>query len=761
MKFPKMSFHFAVFISIFSLILTACAAQTPTPAQPTAVASSVKNNSPIVSATGAIVPAQWTTLSFGQAGTVIDPLVKEGDVVKAGDVIAQLAAPDLRANLAQKQAAVKSAEANLALVKAGPRTEDIAAAQQSAVAAQAQVAEAVANRDQLFSSIAPADIIQYQTQIYAAQVQLDKLQQAMDKMNSTGYVAGGESLDNQIKSLQYQQAAAQAALNDLQNGPNPDQLRIANARITQARAVANAAQANLDLLKAGAQAEDILVAQAKLNQATADAAGAQAQLDQAQIVAPFDGTIANVLIDANQFVGPGQPIVQLADLSSLQIETTDLNEIDVARIAIGHSAKVRFEALPGVNATGSITRIAPKVKEGTGVNFTTVIKLDQIPDGLRWGMTAFVDIDTGAAASTASTSNSTAAVSADGKVIPAPKAELSFSLPGQLAYLKVEAGSAVKQGDVIAQLDSAQLDVAVAQAEAGLSLAQANLTKLKAGARPQQILAAQSNLSATNASLAQAAANRDYVQSGPAAAQIESARADAQQAYISMVQARTYRDLLKQAHDNGNDGATSIDDAGKAYNVAYEDWQAAQARLNKLLAGADANALSSAQAQVGAAAAQYKAAQAQVDALMAGATSEEITVAEAAVAQAQTALDQAKAIRDQATLIAPFDGTIADVPVQEGQFVNSGTPIVVLGDLTKLHVETTDLSEKDISSVAIGGKVSMTFDALPGQTIDGTVTQIAPKSIESSGVNYTVTIDLAQVPDRLRWGMTALVEVSQ
>jgi HlyD family secretion protein len=376
-------------------------------------------------------------------------------------------------------------------------------------------------------------------------------------------------------------------------------------------------------------------------------------------------------------------------------------------------------------------------------------------------MTAFADIDTGTQPASAATSNDVASrVSADGKVIPAQKATLSFALPGQIAQLKVDVGSSVRQGDVIAELDTAQLDAAVAQAEAGLTLARANFDKLKAGARPEQILAARSNLSATTSALAQAVANRDLVQSGPTAAQIAGAKADAQQAYNSMVAARTHRDLLRQAHDAGKDGATSVDDADKAYNVAYEDWQAAQARLNKLLAGADSNELSSAQAQVGAASANARASQAQVDALIAGATPEEMAVAEAAVTEAQAAVDQARAIRQQAELIAPFDGTIADVPIRAGQYVNAGMPIVVIGDLSKLHIETTDLNEKDISSVSIGSKVSMTFDALPGVTVDGTVIRIAPQSTESSGVNYTVTIDLAQIPDRLRWGMTALVRIT-
>ncbi|HET7375222.1 MAG TPA: efflux RND transporter periplasmic adaptor subunit, partial [Anaerolineae bacterium] len=399
-------------------------------------------------------------------------------------------------------------------------------------------------------------------------------------------------------------------------------------------------------------------------------------------------------------------------------------------------------------------------KEGTGVNYTVVIKLDQIPANLRWGMTAFADIDTGSAPIVDVQSTGQGGIaSADGNVIPAQKAALSFALPGQIAELKVAVGSVVKKGDVIAKLDTSQLDAAVAQAKAGLAVAQATLAKVKAGPRPEQILAAQNNLSATNASLVQAAANRDFVQGGPTVAQIESARADAQQAYNSMVAARTHRDLLQQAHANGKDGADTVDTANKLYNIAYETWQAAQAKLDKLLAGADADTLRAAQAQLGAASAEYKATQAQVAALMAGATTEQVAVAEAAVAQAQAAVDQAQAIRTEAELVAPFDGTVADLPVQNAQYVTPGTPVVVLGDLTKLQIQTIDLNEKDIDGVVIGGKVSVTFDALPGQSIDGTVTRIAPKSIESSGVNYTVTIDLGQIPDRLRWGMTALVQI--
>ena len=93
--------------------------------------------------------------------------------------------------------------------------------------------------------------------------------------------------------------------------------------------------------------------------------------------------------------------------------------------------------------------------------------------------------------------------------------------------------------------------------------------------------------------------------------------------------------------------------------------------------------------------------------------------------------------------------------------MNAGTPIVLVSDPKGLRIETTDLNEKDIAGVKVGNKVDVAFDALPGVIVEGTVTEIAPKSNKAAGVNYAVTIDLAQVPEKLRWGMTALVGLRQ
>ena len=83
----------------------------------------------------------------------------------------------------------------------------------------------------------------------------------------------------------------------------------------------------------------------------------------------------------------------MADLDHLRVETTDLNEIDVARIQIGDKAQVTFDALPDLVVEGTVVSIAPKAAEGSGVNYPVIVELSEIPAELRWGMTAFVDIE--------------------------------------------------------------------------------------------------------------------------------------------------------------------------------------------------------------------------------------------------------------------------------------------------------------------------------------------------------------------------------
>ena len=101
--------------------------------------------------------------------------------------------------------------------------------------------------------------------------------------------------------------------------------------------------------------------------------------------------------------------------------------------------------------------------------------------------------------------------------------------------------------------------------------------------------------------------------------------------------------------------------------------------------------------------------------------------------QAKLDLEEAQQQIEDAKIIAPFDGIVGDVLIRQGQYVNAGMPIAVIADPTGLHIETTDLNEKDIAGVTLGSKADVTFDALPGVIAEGTVSEIAPKSTKSAG----------------------------
>jgi HlyD family secretion protein len=134
--------------------------------------------------------------------------------------------------------------------------------------------------------------------------------------------------------------------------------------------------------------------------------------------------------------------------------------------------------------------------------------------------------------------------------------------------------------------------------------------------------------------------------------------------------------------------------------------------------------------------------------------------AEADVERAQAILDSAKAtLESQSALVAPFDGTIISVDVAAGETVVPGRVAVLLGDLSKYQIETTDLSERDVARVKVGQTVNVSIEAL-GETFTGKVASIALVSSTLGGdVVYTVTIELDEQPQGLLWGMSADVEI--
>jgi multidrug resistance efflux pump len=95
-----------------------------------------------------------------------------------------------------------------------------------------------------------------------------------------------------------------------------------------------------------------------------------------------------------QQVTPGQPVMRLADLSKLYVETDDLTEIEVVDVEVGQKVTVIADALPSVEMTGTVESIGQVFEEKRGdITYTVRIALDDPDPHLLWGMTVVVTFE--------------------------------------------------------------------------------------------------------------------------------------------------------------------------------------------------------------------------------------------------------------------------------------------------------------------------------------------------------------------------------
>ncbi|MGZ9224307.1 MAG: HlyD family efflux transporter periplasmic adaptor subunit, partial [Anaerolineales bacterium] len=99
--------------------------------------------------------------------------------------------------------------------------------------------------------------------------------------------------------------------------------------------------------------------------------------------------------------------------------------------------------------------------------------------------------------------------------------------------------------------------------------------------------------------------------------------------------------------------------------------------------------------------------------------------------------------------------------VLPGEFVQQNQVVLTLATLNTLQIETTDLSERDITKVKIGDHANILVEALNAE-LAGKVIRISPIANTLGGdVIYTVTVSLDEQPDGLLWGMTAEVMIGE
>lgn len=331
-----------------------------------------------------------------------------------------------------------------------------------------------------------------------------------------------------------------------------------------------------------------------------------------------------------------------------------------------------------------------------------------------------------------------AMVNATGTILPERQTTLSFKSPGRVAEVTVQEGQVVEEGEILARLETTDLEFAIAQAQLALSTAQAQLLRIQGPPSVHDIAAAEAGLESAQASYKKLLA-------GPSTEEIRVARTNLDQARAALDQAQAAYDQVADRPDVAMlPQALQLDQA----TIAHE---AAQASFELTMRAPTEAELAAAQSGI----AQAEASLAR---LQEGASDEDILVAQLQVEQAQLSLDQAVHQLEGTSLAAPHAGTITMVGVKEGE-LTGGQPAFILTNLSEYHIDIT-VDEIDIGGVAEGQPVTTTLDALPGEMLTGEVEKIADTAQFDSGVvTYKVTIQLAPEDAPLRAGMTANAEI--
>jgi multidrug efflux pump subunit AcrA (membrane-fusion protein) len=344
----------------------------------------------IISASGHLVPAEFAYLSLSAAGRVEEVFVQEGQAVSTGEGLISLG------SIGQAESALAAAELELEAARQALETLNETAAVHKAAAwlklldAKAQYLAAEEEWDELDVDALEDDIDNTLDDIVEAE---EDLKEAEDKFSSYAGLEEGSGLrqryEDELEEAQEEYNEKVRARDEL-----VIELESTEARWQSALAVYEQAQRDYADLLDGPDPDQVALAEARVAAASAQVNAAVEQIENLTLSAPFYGVVTDVMISKGEWAAPGQPVVVLADLDSLRVETTDLNEIDVVQIEVGDVAEVTFDAIPDELFKGTIIEISRKASDGSGVNYTVVIELDEVPDAARWGMTVFVDIDT-------------------------------------------------------------------------------------------------------------------------------------------------------------------------------------------------------------------------------------------------------------------------------------------------------------------------------------------------------------------------------
>jgi HlyD family secretion protein len=386
--------------------------------------------------------------------------------------------------------------------------------------------------------------------------------------------------------------------------------------------------------------------------------------------------------------------------------------------------------------------------------------------------------------------------------LEAREVDLSPKVSARIGRILVEEGGRVKRGDLVVELDDAELRAEVARLEAAVRVAQAQLRDLAAGARREELAEGRAQVARAEAQLAdllagardeerqaqrqvvaQAEARLRDLEAGARSQEVEQARSAVTAAEATRTWTEREYERLDRLYGQGLVAAADRDRAWQAFEVARMQERTARESLALVQAGPRAEQVEAARAevrqgrerlrlleagprpdQVEAARAEVRAARERLALLEAGPRPGELETARARVTEAEAALAQARARLADTRIEAPMDGVVLRKNLEPGATAGPGASIVTLVDPSDLWLRAY-VAETDLGRVRVGQAARVTVDAFPGQPFEGRVTEVAsaaeftPRNVQTQkervNLVFRIKITVASPDGRLKPGMPA------
>jgi HlyD family secretion protein len=308
--------------------------------------------------------------------------------------------------------------------------------------------------------------------------------------------------------------------------------------------------------------------------------------------------------------------------------------------------------------------------------------------------------------------------------IEVTEVDMSFRIPGHVGKLYVDEGMKPKKGEVLAELEQEIIRARRDQAEAQVRELEAREASLAMTIKIQEeVLDAEINRA--KAGVKAADARYLSLKSGSREQEIAEAAAARDQAkFESENRERDYQ-RMKELFSNHIIPASQYDAARTSAEAARAAYEAALERYKLVKAGPRDEVVLEGKANLAGSSASLVAAEAgrkEVEKLKL-----DLQALQAQRDQAKAALAIAEEDVKKSRLYSPFDGFVTVKDVEEGEYVQAGTPVITVADLDEVWVKTY-VPETQLGRVYLGQEAEVISDTFPGKTYPGTVTFISPEA---------------------------------